>query len=444
MPARGKRLDLDTPIRQYPAASRSFHRGPITMKADVIVLGAGIVGVSTALHLVKRGRSVILVDRRGAAEEASYGNTGIIQTEAIVPYTFPRDIAKLIKYGVNRTSEANYHVGALAHLAPLLFRYWRNSSPERIAASARAYLPLTRLCLAEHEALMTEAGIAGMLRRTGYLRIYRGQAQLDEAIIEAERVKTTYGTNHNVLDAAGIRQLEPHLQGRHVGALHIPEPVSVPDPGRVGKAYAELFVKLGGRLMTGDARTLTRSGDAWRIGNVEGPLEARDAVIALGAWSDDALAMQGVRVPLFVKRGYHMHFRPRGNATLSRPVLDVDGGFVITPMTRGIRLTTGAEFGRRDTAPTPVQLRKTEPMAREMFPLADRIDPEPWMGRRPCLPDMVPMIGPVVGKKGLWAHFGHQHWGFTLGPATGRLLAEMMTDEATYTDPFPYRVDRFN
>ncbi len=414
------------------------------MKADVIVLGAGMAGVSAALHLVKRGRSVILVDRRGAAEEASYGNTGIIQTEAIVPYTFPRDIGKLVKYGVNRTSEANYHFSALAHLAPALFRYWRSSSPERIAASARAYVPLTRRCLAEHEALMREAGVEGMLRRTGYLRLYRSQKQFEEAVSAAGQIKITYGTNYEALDAAGVKQVEPHLLGQHAGALYIADPVSVPDPGRIGKAYAELFVKLGGRLMTGDARTLARSGDLWQIGNIEGPIEARDVVIALGAWSDDALAMQGVRVPMFVKRGYHMHFRPRGNATLSRPVLDVEGGFVITPMTKGIRLTTGAEFGRRDTGPTPVQLRKTEPMAREIFPLADRIDPEPWMGRRPCLPDMVPMIGPVVGKKGLWAHFGHQHWGFTLGPATGRLLAEMMTGEATYTDPFPYRTDRFS
>lgn len=414
------------------------------MKADVIVLGAGMVGISTAIHLVKRGRSVILVDRRGAAEETSYGNTGIIQTEAVVPYTFPRELAKLAKYAVNATPEAHWHMSAMAHLAPSLYQYWRNSTPEKVTATARAHQPLSARCLAEHEALMNEAGVISLLRRTGYLRLYRQQEALDMAIAADERVKATYGIQFKTLDATAVKELEPHLQGPIAGAILMADPVSVSDPGRIGKAYAELFVKLGGRMATGDARTLTKAGDVWQIGNVDGPLEARDVVVALGGWSDDVLATQGVRVPLFVKRGYHMHFRPRGNATLTRPVFDVAGGYVITPMTKGIRLTTGAEFTWRDADPTPVQLQKTEPMAREILPLADRVDPEPWMGRRPCLPDMVPMIGPVTGKKGLWAHFGHQHWGFTLGPATGRLLAEMMTGEATFTDPFPYRTDRFN
>ncbi len=414
------------------------------MKADCIVLGAGMVGISAGIHLLKRGRSVILVDRRGAAEETSYGNTGIIQTEAIMPYAFPRQLKKLMTYSVNGAPEANWHYSALAHLAPSLYQYWRNSSPDKVAAASRAFRPLASLCLAEHEALANHAGVDGMMRRTGYLRLFREQSALDAAIQTDAKLRDTFGVKFETLDAAGVRALEPHIEGPIVGGILMPEPVSIGDPGRLGKAYAALFLKLGGRMMTGDARTLARSPGGWSIGNVDGPIEARDVVIALGAWSDDVLGTQGIKVPLFVKRGYHMHFKPRGNASLARPILDVSGGYCLTPMTKGIRLTTGAEFTWRDAEPTPVQLRKVEPMAREILPLAEKVDPEPWLGRRPCLPDMVPMIGPVVGKKGLWADFGHQHWGFTLGPVTGRLLAEMMTGEATFTDPFPYRTDRFS
>jgi D-amino-acid dehydrogenase len=413
------------------------------MKADCIVLGAGMVGVGAAIHLLKRGRSVILVDRRGAAEETSYGNTGIIQTEAVTPYPFPRELGKLMKYAVNATSEANWHYAAAAHLTPALFQYWRHSTPERIERSSQAFRPLAALCLTEHEALAREAGAESLMRRTGYLRLYRTQEALDEALAIDRHKRDAYGIKFEPLDAAGVRALEPHIEGPIRGGIFMPDPVSVSDPGGLGKAYAALFVKLGGKMMTGDARTLARSADGWSIGSVDGPVEARDCVIALGPWSDDVLAAQGVKIPMFVKRGYHMHFKPRGNATLARPVLDVAGGYCLTPMTKGIRLTTGAEFTWRDAEPTPVQLKKVEPMAREIFALADRVDPEPWMGRRPCLPDMVPMIGPVVGRKGLWADFGHQHWGFTLGPVSGRLLAEMMTGSATLTDPFPFRVDRF-
>jgi D-amino-acid dehydrogenase len=138
-----------------------------------------------------------------------------------------------------------------------------------------------------------------------------------------------------------------------------------------------------------------------------------------------------------------MHYRTKGNAVLNRPVLDTDNGYVLAPMTKGIRLTTGAEFARRDAPPTPVQLERVEPAARQLLPLADRVDEVPWIGRRPCLPDMLPAIGPIPGHAGLWADFGHHHLGFTLGPVTGRLLAEMMTGETPFTDPRPYRPDRF-
>jgi hypothetical protein len=143
------------------------------------------------------------------------------------------------------------------------------------------------------------------------------------------------------------------------------------------------------------------------------------------------------------KRGYHMHYTAEGNAVLNRPLIDAENGYLLAPMTRGIRLTTGAEFADRDAPKTPVQLDRVEPHARDVFPLGARVDAEPWLGSRPCLPDMVPIIGPAPGHKGLWLNFGHHHLGFTLGPSSGRLLAEMMTGEQTFTDPAPYRADRF-
>ena len=151
----------------------------------------------------------------------------------------------------------------------------------------------------------------------------------------------------------------------------------------------------------------------------------------------------GYRIPLGVKRGYHMHFKAEGNATLNRPLIDIQYGYALTPMVQGIRLTTGAEFALRDAPPSPVQLDKVEPLAREIFPLGARVDAEPWLGRRPCLPDMLPMIGRAPKHDGLWLNFGHHHLGFTMGPVTGRLLAEMLTGEAPFTDPEPYRADRF-
>jgi D-amino-acid dehydrogenase len=151
----------------------------------------------------------------------------------------------------------------------------------------------------------------------------------------------------------------------------------------------------------------------------------------------------GYSIPLSVKRGYHVHLEPRGNAVLNHPTLDSDLGYLLAPMNRGIRLTTGVEFARRDAPPTPVQIERALPRARALFPLGATIDAKPWKGARPCLPDMLPVIGKAPRHAGLWFDFGHQHHGLTLGPVTGRLLAEMMTGETPFADPKPFAVERF-
>jgi D-amino-acid dehydrogenase len=138
-----------------------------------------------------------------------------------------------------------------------------------------------------------------------------------------------------------------------------------------------------------------------------------------------------------------MHYAPGEGARLDHPALDADNGFLLAPMARGIRMTTGAEFARRDAPPDYTQVEASEPVARKLFPLGERLDAKPWMGRRPCLPDMLPIIGAASRHKGLWFNFGHQHHGLTLSASSGRLLAEMMTGETPFADPKPFRIERF-
>ena len=172
-----------------------------SLNADVIVLGAGMVGTATALHLLKRGRSVALIDRRGPGEETSYGNTGIIQREGVVPYPFPRDIRLMAQYALNLRPEANLHWSALPKIAPWLYHYWRASTAEGLAATSRAARPLIERCIQEHEALMGEAGILGMMRRTGYLRFHRSAEALEAEITKGESELNTYGVNFRPVDA---------------------------------------------------------------------------------------------------------------------------------------------------------------------------------------------------------------------------------------------------
>jgi D-amino-acid dehydrogenase len=413
------------------------------LKSDVVVLGAGMVGVSAALHLQQRGRDVVLVDKHErAGEETSYGNSGMIECASIFPYMFPRDFAEVFRYATNRVPTVRYRLSDLPAVLPWLVRYYLASAPERAQRGAMGVLPLIRRSLIEHEALIAEAGVPELLRRIGWIKMFRSEASFGNAVRDFERAAQR-GVQGEVLDSKAIAQREPHLSGEFAGAIHFTEPGFVLDPGGLAKAYAALFTRKGGRFLVADATTLEQVRGGWRIRATDDAVVARETVVALGPWSDEVFRPLGYSLPLAVKRGYHLHLKPRGNAVLNHPVLDFDQGFVLAPMNRGIRLTTGVEFARRDAPPSPVQVERALPRAHALFPLGEPIDAKPWKGARPCLPDMLPVIGKAPRHGGLWFDFGHQHHGLTLGPVTGRLLAELMTGETPFADPSPFAVERF-
>lgn len=413
------------------------------MKADVVVLGAGIVGVSIALHLQARGRDVVLLDRREPGMETSFGNAGLIERASVIPYAFPRNLQLILGYALNRRTEVRYQARFLPQIASWLARYWWHSSPQRLAKAAAYMLPLIERSVTEHDALAQAAGIKSLFRTGGWIEGLRSQRWLERAIEDAIKLEP-YGLKYRVLDAAALCAQEPQVRPVLAGGIHWTDPVTVSDPGAVVRGYADLFIQRGGRLLRGDALTLQQHANAWTVRTEEGDLQTNEAVVALGPWSMDLLEPMGYRVPMAVKRGYHMHFPMTTEGTLTHPVADVENGFVLSPMTNGIRLTTGVELAGRDAPASPVQLEKARKQAMEILPLGDPVEDKPWMGSRPCLPDMLPIIGAAVRHPGLWLAFGHAHHGFTLGPVTGRLVADLMTGEDPGFDATPYRLQRFS
>jgi D-amino-acid dehydrogenase len=411
-------------------------------RTDAIVLGAGIVGTSIALHLARSGLSVSLVDRRPPGEETSYGNAGIIEGNTVFPAAFPSSPAALLRIALKLAPEANYHLRFLSRAAPWLLAFRAASRPRRLAETARLMRPLFAIAIAEHETLLREAGAIRFLRTNGWLKLYRSQAVVAALGHELD-FAAELGIKHQRLDVDATLALEPALAPTFRQSVFWPSVASLSDPLAVTRAYAERFAVCGGVLVRGDACSLHRIGSRWRVETAEGPIDAGEVVVALGPFAPDLLDRFGVRLPLGVKRGYHRHYRTAGAAQLTRPLLDVENGYCLAPMAQGIRLTTGAEFAAHDAAPTPVQLDRVQPAARALIGLGEPLESQAWMGSRPCFPDSRPVIGRAPGHAGLWLAYGHAHWGLTLGPATGRLVAEMMTGRTPFCDPAPYRAERF-
>ena len=415
------------------------------MKPDLIVLGAGIVGVSAALNLQARGRSVLLVDRKGPGEGTSYGNAGLIERASVVPYAFPRELPALLRYALNRSTDVRYDPRFLPRIAPFLYRYFRHSSPRNLAIATRAMLPLIEASVSEHDRLIGPAGAEDLVRDGGWSSTYKTPARFEAAAREAAGLGA-YGLNYEVLDAAGFAALEPAVRtgpGGVVGAIRWRDPKTVVDPGALTRRYAALFEQRGGEIATGDASSLSESGSGWSVDIDRGAVEAAEVVIALGPQSGTLLRRLGYRLPMAIKRGYHRNYALPEGTVLNHPFTDEESGYVLAPMRLGVRLTTGIEFADPDAPPNSIQITKDEALARRLLPLGEPREETPWLGLRPCLPDMRPVIGAAPRHRGLWFNFGHAHHGLTLGPASGRLLAELVTGERAFVDPTPYRYERF-
>jgi D-amino-acid dehydrogenase len=409
-------------------------------EADVIVLGAGIVGVSAAYATRQRGLSVVLVDRREPGSETSYGNAGILSSGSISPLNTPSLWNALPKYLTNRHAALRWDPAWAMRNIGWLIRFLSNATPAHTRPRATALHGLIGASLKLHRDWIVRADAAQRIRETGWLKAWRSDAVAQATAEQA--LLTEYGIGSELLDRQAISALEPDiLPVYQVGLLHT-QTASVDSPGNVVKAYARMFVGSGGQIRQSEIRAIMPDGDGWRVVLGDGAISARHLVVALGPWSADLLRPLGYRVPLAFERGYHQEFKPNVKRTLRRPIHDADSAFLMTPMEQGIRVTSGVELTSRDAPSSLAQLDAVVPVARSVVEFGEAVG-QPWRGARPTLPDSLPMVGPAPRHSGLWLVFGHQHIGFTTGPASGAAIAAMIGGAPPPFDTDPFSPSRY-
>jgi D-amino-acid dehydrogenase len=392
-------------------------------RTDVVVLGAGIVGVSAAFAARQRGMSVVLVDRREPGSETSYGNAGILSSGSISPLNNPTLWSALPKYLTNQHPALRWNIGWSIRNADWVIRFLANATASRLRPRATALHGLIGASLKLHREWIVKAGAAERIRETGWLKAWRSDAVASAKLEQA--LLAEYGIESQLLDRQTISALEPSIVPVYsVGLLHT-QTASVDSPGNVVKAYAKMVAGSGGEVRQSEIKAIVPDADGWRAVLAEGAISARHVVVALGPWSPDILRPLGYRVPLAFERGYHREFKPNPARSLQRPIHDAEGSFLVTPMENGIRVTSGVELTDRDAPSSFAQIDEVVPMAREVVEFGDMVG-ETWRGSRPTLPDSLPMIGPAPRHRGLWLAFGNQHIGFTTGPATGAAIAAMI------------------
>jgi len=412
---------------------------------DVAVLGAGIVGVSSAIAARQRGLSVTLIDRREPGSETSYGNAGILSSGSILPLNKPSLWSALPGYFANTSSALRWDPLWVMRNLDWVARFLGNAIPSRTRPRAIALHGLIGASLKLHREWIVKANAPQRIRETGWLKAWRSDAT--EAAKQEQAFLAEFGIESQLLDRQAISALEPNILPVYkTGLLHT-QTASVDSPGAVVKAYAQMLKGLGGEIRQSDIKAIEPSGQGstdhgWRVVLGDGAVLARHVVVALGPWSADILRPLGYRVPLATERGYHQEFAPNPARALQRPIHDAEGSFLMSPMENGIRVTSGVELTDRDAPSSFAQLDMVVPMARGVVEFGSAVA-EPWRGARPTLPDSLPMIGPAPRHSGLWLAFGNQHIGFTTGPATGAAIAAMIAREQPSFDTKAFAPGRY-
>lgn len=405
------------------------------------MIGAGIVGVATALWLQRAGSRVTLIDRIGPAAGTSYGNGGILAACAVVPVTVPGLMAKAPGMLFDPDQPLFLKWGYLPRLLPFLRRYLANSTDARVEHASQALSELLSDCADQHLALANGTPAAEFVKPGSYLFGYP-----DKAAFEADRyawnIRRKRGYRYRELSAEEITTYDPALEGCFGYGVECPEHGLITDPGAYVTALADEFVSRGGTLLTGEVTGFDReNGKAIAAQTSAGQIMADSFVMTTGVWSGPLARDLGISVPLESERGYHVEF-VNPSITLKSPIMVAAGKFVAGSMNGRLRCAGVVEFGGLKAGPSSAPFDLLKRQVARLFPHLTYDDTLEWMGHRPATADSIPVIGQTPAAPNVYVGYGHQHIGLSGGPKTGRWLAQMITGQPVNTDLSAFSPDR--
>lgn len=406
-------------------------------EASVIVVGAGVVGLSVALAAQARGLAVTVIDREGPAAGASAGNAGAFAFADVMPLASPRIIRQAPKWLLDPLGPLSVPPAYALKIAPWLWRFWRASFPAQVASSTRALIALNAHAQATLQPFLARAGLADMVRRTGQLQLYDSARGFRDSL-PGWALRAENGIRFDHLEGAGaIAEIQPGIAARFTHATWTPDWNSVTDPRAYTLALADRFVAAGGTLTRANATALTAAGVETDAGALSGRV-----VLAAGAFSHRLARTLGARIPLETERGYNTTL-PLDAFDLRTQLTFVAHGFVVSPLQTGVRVGGAVELGGLDLPPNMARADSMLTRAKTFLPGLQTTGGTQWMGFRPSLPDSLPAIGQLARHPNTICAFGHGHLGLTQSTATGELVADLLTDRAPAIDLTPFSPDRF-
>jgi D-amino-acid dehydrogenase len=409
----------------------------------IIIVGGGVVGIATAALLAEAGHTVTVIDRSGLAEETSKGNAAALAFSDIMPLASPKILLRAPKWLLDPLGPLTIRPSYLPRLTPWLWQFWKASLPSRYRASIETQTALMRLAETEMMALVDRAGIAGMVRHDGSLELYESEAELNAASA-GWRQREQAGIAFEHVRGQRLVELQPGLSPRFVAGTFVPGWKTVSEPQAFALALWAHAQRCGATFEKAEIAGLERSEAGPSVRLADGTTRGADRiVICAGAWSTRLInPVTRLRIPLDTERGYNTTL-PKGAFDLKRQLIFGNHGFVMTPLSTGVRVGGAVELGGLDLPPNYARSKSMLEKAATFLPGLKTTGGVEWMGFRPSLPDSLPVIGTLPEDPSILLGFGNGHLGLTQAAAMGRLIADLAGDRTPSIDIIACRPDRF-
>lgn len=406
---------------------------------DVIIVGAGIIGLSIAHYLQQEGRKVTLVDRKGIAQEASFGNAAAFAVTDLLPLASPGMLLKAPKWLLDPLGPLTIRPSYLPKIAPFLLKFFRASWPDQYNRSVETQAELMNLSRAEIAKIAQMPKMGNQIRSDGALHLYENEADA-KANDENNEARKKHGIPFRHVEGEELKDLQPGLSPHIKSATFLPTWQTVDDPFEWAKSIWDMVRSDGGELIQCEVSDLNMSGEITLADGQK--LKCKNLIIAAGAWSHKLTAKLGDKIPLETERGYNTTL-PVGSFDLKRQLIFGSHGFVMTPLSTGIRVGGAVEFAGLEAEPNYKRSEIMLQKAKKFLPDLGTKNGTQWMGFRPSLPDTLPAIGHASATNKITYAFGHGHLGLTQSLATAKLVCDLVAGRTPEINMTPFNPSRF-
>ena len=411
------------------------------MKKKILIVGAGITGLSSGLNLIRNGLNVTLIDRVdvGNENQTSYGNAGLLAASSIIPLSSPGLLRNLPFYLFSKSSPLFLKYSYLPKLLPWAIPFLRNSNKSNFDYIIKNLHQLTYDTVEQHLALSKSTEASKFINKGKISMIFRNQDEIFKSKSDLE-IRKKYKFNFKKLNNQEFTKNYSYLSNHYKSGIEFYDHGWISSPQKYLQALKKEFIKLGGIFKKDEVTSISDKAVTLKDGKI---ISANKIIVCSGIWSKRLLKTINHKVNIEAERGFHIVLK-KVNFLPPNPLMIINKKIAITPMEDTLRFAGIVDFSGVDAPENKSRYDYIRSLIKNIIPSLSWKEEDLWMGQRPSTSDSLPVLGKSNSMKNVYFAFGGQHVGLTIGPKLGKLVSDLILNKKTNINLDPYLQSRFN